>query len=438
MRILYCTTSLAFLIVFAKIPSLTVCLQEETVAEQQSSSSSSEFTYGLDVSFPIHDRVSTNYPWLPHNVDPDHNEIPVQFQNKPIQVLGDRQDLYLQHVEGCRNHYAPDNSPKCDWYEWNRLLRNRRQPQSILNLTETGWKKIRAPSHLKELIDDFWETNKDKDKAEEWGVGNTYFNSWESPTTLVSVDDKGLRGSGPKLKEELWAASSAVAEEWTQQELQPCSLYGIRVYHEGSIMMPHVDSPPLIVSAMYNVAQDTDEPWPLEIYEHNGLAVNITLDPGDLLLFETASVIHGHPFPLKGRYYASIFLHFEPTGREYQEVDGHYLLRDGRHPRSGNSRKDVNKQYHAAIKAGLGGPTASLKDGLPPYIKRESPEEAVWREQHPEGWRPVSFDLSDPFSHFDCPLFLHLLIHLVDVVCDCTAIPAITTRSTYCSQVWGA
>jgi hypothetical protein len=294
-------------------------------------------------------------------------------------------------------------------------------------LTETGWKKIRAPAHLKELVDDFWSNNHDKAKPENWDVGNSYCNTWDSPTTLVSVDDKGLRGSGPKLKEELWAASSAVAEEWTQQELQPCSLYGIRVYHEGenfhcfftmrvmmfslllsdfsrivlmtffwsvktgSIMMPHVDSPPLIVSAMYNVAQETDEPWPLEIYEHNGRAVNITLDPGDLLLFETASVIHGHPFPLKGNYYASIFLHFEPTGREYQQVNGHYLLRDGKNPRGRNSDKDVNKQYHEAVKAGLGGPSASLKDGLPPYIKRESPEEENWRKLHPEGWTPVCF-----------------------------------------------
>jgi hypothetical protein len=33
-----------------------------------------------------------------------------------------------------------------------------------------------------------------------------------------------------------------------------------------------------------------------------------------MVSYESYSVIHGHPFPLKGRYYANIFIHFEPTG----------------------------------------------------------------------------------------------------------------------------
>jgi hypothetical protein len=32
---------------------------------------------------------------------------------------------------------------------------------------------------------------------------------------------------------------------------------------------------------------------------------------GDMVLYESHSVIHGRPFPLKGRYYANIFIHFE-------------------------------------------------------------------------------------------------------------------------------
>jgi prolyl 4-hydroxylase len=132
----------------------------------------------------------------------------------------------------------------------------------MVNLTETGFIKIRSPPHLKDLIDDFWNKNKDHDKEENWGVGNTYVNYWDLPTTLVSVDDMALRGSGGNLKKHIWAAASAVLEEWTQQELQPVSLYGIRVYHEGAIMMPHIDWLPLVASAIINVVQDVDEPWP--------------------------------------------------------------------------------------------------------------------------------------------------------------------------------
>lgn len=60
--------------------------------------------------------------------------------------------------------------------------------------------------------------------------------------------------------------------------------------------------------------QDVDEPWPLEVYGHDGYAVNITMVPGDMILYESHSVIHGRPFPLNGSHYANVFVHFEPIG----------------------------------------------------------------------------------------------------------------------------
>jgi prolyl 4-hydroxylase len=182
-------------------------------------------SYGLDVSFPIHGRVSINYPHLDHNVDPKHHPTPSRFEGAPLQPLGDRQGMYLEHLEGCRDAYQPLESYKCDQSEYNRMLMNRRQPQSMFNLTATGFKKIRAPPNLKKLVDEFWEKNKDKDKPENWPSGNSFVNHWDAPTTLVSVDDTGLRGSGANLKEHIWAAASATLEEWTQEELQPVSLY---------------------------------------------------------------------------------------------------------------------------------------------------------------------------------------------------------------------
>jgi len=38
------------------------------------------------------------------------------------------------------------------------------------------------------------------------------------------------------------------------------------------------------------------------------------MDVGDLVLYESHSVIHGRPFPFTGDFYANIFVHFEPTG----------------------------------------------------------------------------------------------------------------------------
>lgn len=118
---------------------------------------------------------------------------------------------------------------------------------------------------------------------------------------MVSVEDVNLRGGGIKLKQQVWDAARDTLERWTGMELEPVSQYGIRVYTEGAILSPHVDRLPLVSSCIVNVAQDVDEPWPLEIFDREGNAVNVTMEPGDMVLYESGSLIHGRPFPLKGR-----------------------------------------------------------------------------------------------------------------------------------------
>ena len=104
-----------------------------------------------------------------------------------------------------------------------------------------------------------------------------------------------------------------ILEEWVGLELTVTSLYGVRVYTEGAILAPHVDRNPLITSSIINVDQDVDEPWPIEVYGHDGIAHNVTMEPGDLVLYESHSVVHGRPFPLKGREFANVFVHFQPA-----------------------------------------------------------------------------------------------------------------------------
>jgi len=106
---------------------------------------------------------------------------------------------------------------------------------------------------------------------------------------------------------------------------------------------------PLVSSAIINVDSDVDEPWPLEVIGHDGVARNITMEPGDLVLYESHSVIHGRQFPLKGRFMANIFIHFEPIGP-------------------------------------IGGQIQTGGD-LPPYLIPGSPEEPNWRRSNPRGHR---------------------------------------------------
>jgi len=183
---------------------------------------------------------------------------------------------------------------------------------------------------------------------------------------MVNVENNSLEGGGEILKKAIWDAALDGVEEWTGglAKLRPVSLYGIREYTEGAVLSPHVDRVPLVSSGIVNVAQDVDEDWPLEVYDRNGHAVNITMEPGDMILYESHSLIHGRPFPLKGRFYANVFIHFEP-------FEGWEVARD---------------------KTQLG----DNNGDLPPYILPGSPEEAIFRESNPNGWSKYFAEGEEP------------------------------------------
>jgi len=366
--------SLALLIATLLLPSNHAADLDEFGKPVLPAQPETHVDYGVDVSFPIHrDEVSTNYPWLPHNVDPENNPTPTKYRGMPIQKLGNKKEFYEDFMQGCYDKYQQGKSGgTCDATEHDRVKMSLNQPKDMTNYTEIGFKKIRTPPKVWELISDFWEKNKHTKANENWGRGNTYVNHWESPTHMVSVDNGALRGGGGRLKTEIWNAARDTLQEWTGQELTQCSLYGIRVYTEGAVLATHVDRLPLVSSAIVNVAQDVDEPWPIEVISHDGRATNVTMMPGDMVLYESHSVLHGRPFPLKGRFYANIFIHFEPTG---------HTLRHNAALEGGGG--DVHKKYKEDVKAGRGG-HENNEGGLPDYIKIGTPEERVWRRKHPD------------------------------------------------------
>jgi hypothetical protein len=105
---------------------------------------------------------------------------------------------------------------------------------------------------------------------------NSYVNHWDMKSYMVNVEDVGFRGGGDVLKQKIWNAARDTIQEWTGQRLAECSLYGIRVYEDGAVLATHVDRLPLVSSAIINVDQDVDEPWPLEVIGHDGRAYNVT------------------------------------------------------------------------------------------------------------------------------------------------------------------
>ena len=138
-------------------------------------------TYGVDVSFPIHHvEISDNYAWLPHNVDPANNPTPPEHVGKPVQYLGNVRGEYDRMIRACEDHYggAQGSFSVCKQTEADRVEMSIRQPASMQNYTELGFKKIRAPKEVWDRVKKFWEENKAREnwKSENWPRGNTYTN----------------------------------------------------------------------------------------------------------------------------------------------------------------------------------------------------------------------------------------------------------------------
>lgn len=58
----------------------------------------------------------------------------------------------------------------------------------------------------------------------------------------------------------------------------------------------HVDTANThVVSAIINVDQDVDKPWELLILDHNDNEHSLEMQPGDMVLYESAKLLHGRP-----------------------------------------------------------------------------------------------------------------------------------------------
>jgi prolyl 4-hydroxylase len=323
-----------------------------------------------------------------------------------------------QYMKGCYEAYTKE---LCDENEAIRLERNTHQPSWVpRNYTTAGYALVPAPSGAFAMLREFWDRFSPHHlRPEAWDAANVYTNHWKAPTQLLPVPEDPTREETrspqwsmplrPKLVEQV----QEVLERWTGVSLQPTSLYGIRSYTNGSILAPHVDRyvrcghalfhdesalmfvfsfclynrVPLVISAIINVAQEVEEDWVLEVIGHDGLARNLTMRPGDMILYESHSIIHGRPYPLNGTFYANYFLHFEPIGysEEYFDEQRRKTL---------VSMKTPREKYEAAMAKLSAGKVSNkvssvddaeerrpTKASLPDHIPEGTLEAKRWRQE---------------------------------------------------------
>mmetsp|Transcript_2359 Transcript_2359/g.6853 ORF Transcript_2359/g.6853 Transcript_2359/m.6853 type:complete len:388 (+) Transcript_2359:290-1453(+) len=197
------------------------------------------------------------------------------------------------------------------WDAWMALAQARLVPSFTANQYEV----VDAPAHIhKKLYDRFHEM---------------------LPTAkLEGAGGAPVRGTLPslffpqeELNYEVLHEMTPFFSAWAGVEVEPTAVYGVRVYREGQTLIDHVDVLEThVISGILHIDSDLDEPWPIQMDNARGEMHSADLKPGQLCFYESAKTFHQRMTPLKGRYYASIFMHYRPVGWNYTRHEARAML----------------------------------------------------------------------------------------------------------------
>lgn len=189
------------------------------------------------------------------------------------------------------------------------------QSTVLPRFTPHGFEVVKAPRGLWKRTRANYRQNKRTTERESFD-GNKFFTDPEHiPRIIRNAEQR-------RLNAEVTDALKPLLEEWSRVKLIPTSTYGVRVYGNGSTLYNHCDIPDThIISAIFHIDHDLDEPWPLEIEDHDGAIHEVSPEPGEIVFYESATQYHSRLTPLRGRDYGSVFVHFKPVGWSWTRMD---------------------------------------------------------------------------------------------------------------------
>ena len=111
-------------------------------------------------------------------------------------------------------------------------------------------------------------------------------------------------------------------EAWCNCELEPTSVYGVRLYREGATLIDHLDVPEThVISSILHIDSKLRAPFPIEIEDASGAYASVSLEPGQMMFYESAKCFHRRSVPMQGDYYGSLFLHYRPKRWTFSRDD---------------------------------------------------------------------------------------------------------------------
>lgn len=182
------------------------------------------------------------------------------------------------------------------------------QSRLVPRFTEKGFDLVDTPPHIHEKLRAAVDAGiKDFDNLQSEGNIDVIFNERHKEPKMVRI------GS---LANEVLLDMTEMHENWGGMKLKGTSAYGVRLYQNESTLVMHYDRISThVISSIIHIAHEydnDDEPWPIQIEDHDGNLHSISLKAGQMLFYESSVCLHGRMTKLKGKYYGSIFLHYKP------------------------------------------------------------------------------------------------------------------------------
>ncbi len=185
----------------------------------------------------------------------------------------------------------------------------------IRNYTRDGIAIADTPPDLFEKIRAYYEENKENESRITKEEPNQHLNKGDAelpPSEVISMTEELRSLIHEELKPHL--------EKWSGQTLEPTAIYGIRKYFEGAHLEPHYDwSETHVISAILCVDMNEGQEWPLQIDDNFYRRHQVVMKPGQMLLYESARLLHGRPTPLDSGYHCNLYVHYRPVNHEVPE-----------------------------------------------------------------------------------------------------------------------
>mgnify|MGYP001545124290 CR=1 FL=1 len=189
-------------------------------------------------------------------------------------------------------------------------------------LTELGFKVVKCPTDVWNIIQDAYKLLQDKKTPEHFpGMESIIPNPDRHASDIMSFEHL------PHIREVIHDKLHKLHEEWSGVNLDKSFIYGIRSYNRGSTLGMHVDriethhiSSIIIIDKDLKCGckhREFGEDWPLDIIDHNGHHHKVYAEPGDMILYESAVCEHGRQEHFQGTFYRNFYVHYKFKDLQY-------------------------------------------------------------------------------------------------------------------------